>query len=76
MSKLEKLIEKVLNGKNISYDEAENLLLNLGFSLKISSSHHIFRKTQYPRVISIKKRAQLLRYQTDDLKEVLKDHGY
>ena len=57
MSKIEKLIEKVLHGKNISYEEAENLLLNLGFSLKIKSSYHIFRKTQYHRVISIKKRA-------------------
>lgn len=75
MSKLEKLIEKVLNGKNITYDDAEHLLMYLGFTLKIKASHHIFRKPQYHRVISLKKRPQLLKYQIDDLKEVLEDHG-
>lgn len=76
MGKFEKLIEKILNGKNVSYQEAENLLLNLGFQLKIRGSHHNFRKSGYQRTISIKKRPQLFDYQIDDLKEVLKDHGY
>lgn len=58
MSKIEKLILKIVNGKNVSYDEVENVLLNLGFQLKIRGSHHIFRKPQYPRTISIKKRSQ------------------
>jgi hypothetical protein len=76
MSKLEKLIDKVLNGKNISYDDAQNLLEHLGFTLKIKASHHIFRKPQYPRVISLKKRTLLIRYQVDELQEVLEDHGF
>jgi len=76
MSKFEKLIKKILNGKNISYEEAEKLLLSFGFELKIRGSHHSFRKPQYPRTLSIKRRSQLLPYQIDDLKEVLKDHGY
>lgn len=76
MSKFEKLIQKILHGKNISYQEAENVLLNLGFQLKIRSSHHNFRKPGYHRTIAIKRRPQLLAYQIDDLKEVLKDHEY
>lgn len=76
MSKIEKLIQKVLNGKNVSYNEAENLLLNLGFQLKVRGSHHNFRKAGYHRVIVIKRRKLLYDYQVDDLKEVLKDHGY
>lgn len=76
MSKFEKLIQKILNGKNVSYQEAENLLFHLGFQLKIRGSHHNFRKPHYPRTLSIKRRSQLLDYQIDDLKEVLKDHGY
>lgn len=76
MSKIEKLIEKIFNGKNISYDDAERILLYLGFQLKIRGSHHNFRKPQYHRTVAIKKRAQLLSYQIDDLKEVLKDHGF
>lgn len=58
------------------YDEAENILLHLGFQLKIRGSHHNFRKAQYHRTVSIKRRPQLLSYQVYDLKEVLKDHGY
>ena len=76
MSKLDKLIKKILNGKNVSYDDAENILITLGFQLKISGSHHIFRKPQYQKTVSIKIRPQLMPYQVNDLKEVLKDHGY
>lgn len=76
MSKNEKLIKKVQNGKNISYQEAENLLLGFGFQLKINGSHHNFRKHGYHRTIVIKKRKLLYDYQIDDLKGVLKDHGY
>lgn len=76
MSKFEKLILKILNGKNISYKEAENILLNLGFELKIKGSHHSFRKPGYVKTISIKKRTLLYDYQVDDLKEVLREHGY
>lgn len=76
MSKLEKLIEKILNGKNVSYDDAQNILEHLGFTLKIKASHHIFRKPQYHRIVSLKRRPQLLQYQVDDLKKVLEDYGY
>jgi predicted RNA binding protein YcfA (HicA-like mRNA interferase family) len=76
MSKIDKLIQKILNGKNVSYQEAENLLLNLGFQLKIRGSHYNFRKPGYAKTIVIKRRKLLYDYQIDDLKEVLKDHGY
>jgi predicted RNA binding protein YcfA (HicA-like mRNA interferase family) len=76
MSKLQKLVQKVLDGRGISYDEAEGLLLKMGFQLEIRGSHHIFRKKGYLRNISIKRRAQLLPYQVADLREVLRDHGY
>lgn len=76
MSKLEKLIQKVLEGRDVSYDEAENILLKLGFKLETRGSHHIFRKKEYPRNVSIKYRSHLLPYQIRDLKEVLRDHDY
>lgn len=76
MSKLEKLIQKILNGQSISYDEAEKLLIRLGFDLNIRGSHHIFRKKGYEKNVSLKRRSELLPYQIGDLQEVLKDHGY
>lgn len=76
MSKLDKLIKKIQNGRNITYAEAEKMLLELDFKLNIKSSHHVFRKEGYHKIISLKKRSQLIAYQIDDLQEVLKDHGY
>lgn len=76
MSKLQKLIEKILDDRDISYHDAETILLKLGFDLDIRGSHHIFRKNGYPRNISMKRRSHLLPYQIRELKEVLRDHGY
>lgn len=76
MSKFDKLIHKIKNGKNVSYNEAENILLNLGFELNVRGSHHVFRKPGHTKTISIKRRSILLDYQIDDLKEVLRDHGH
>ncbi|CDK30814.1 type II toxin-antitoxin system HicA family toxin [Candidatus Babela massiliensis] len=76
MSILEKLISKVFSDSPISYNEAEKLLITLGFSLRIKGSHHIFIKPHYLRAVSIKKRKELLAYQIKDLRQVLLDHGY
>lgn len=76
MSKFEKLVKQILDGKSISYKEAESLLKRLDFDLRIKGSHHIFGKPDYERNVSLKKRSQLLPYQMRLLQEVLKDHGY
>ena len=76
MGTLDKLIKKVFNGSQVSYKEAERILLNLGFDLEICGSHHVFRKQGYNKTLSIKRRTQLLSYQVKDLKEVLIHHGY
>lgn len=76
MSKYEKLINAILDGKKISYKDAELVLLKLHFELSVSGSHHIFRKDGYPRSISLKRRPELLNYQIKLIQEVLKDHGY
>lgn len=44
MSKLQKILNKILSGlsdKNIGFDDLRNLLLNLGFEKRIKGSHHI-----------------------------------
>lgn len=76
MSKLQKLIEKILEGRTVSYDEAEKLLIQLGFKIRTKGSHHVFFKDNYLKNVSIKRRSQLLTYQIRELKEVLRDHGY
>ena len=76
MSIIEKLINKIFSDLSITYRDAENLLLNLGFELKIKGSHHIFRKKGYINNIALKKRKELFSYQINQLKQVLLDHGY
>lgn len=76
MSKDDKIIKKILAGGQVSYQEAERLLLKLDFQIKISASHHVFRKKGYPYNISIKLRPQLLKYQIKILQKILMDHGY
>lgn len=75
MTKRLKLIEKILAGKNFSYENAEKILINLGFALEIRGSHHIFRKDGYLKNISLKRRSQLLSYQVEMLKEILNENS-
>lgn len=75
MSSFDKLIQKIFAGSNVSYADAEKVLLALGFDLKTNSSHHVFRKNDYEH-ICLKKRSELQPYQIKDLQEVLLDHDY
>ncbi|KKP26589.1 MAG: hypothetical protein UR14_C0001G0093 [candidate division TM6 bacterium GW2011_GWE2_31_21] len=74
VSKAEKLIQKIFARQQISYKDAEKILFELGYELKVSGSHHVFRKAGYKHV-TLKRRPQLLPYQITDLQEVLRDHG-
>ncbi len=76
MSTVDKLIKKIFSSKQISYKEAEKILLYLGFELYVSGSHHVFRKKDYAYNVSIKRRTKLLPYQIKMLREVLTNYGY
>ena len=71
MSKFEKLKQKIKNGQNISYEEAETCLLKLGFIVRVKGSHHVFSKDGYHKNISIKKCPRLLSYQMNLIAEVI-----
>jgi predicted RNA binding protein YcfA (HicA-like mRNA interferase family) len=56
MPKYEKLIEKILSGRqdnNINFQDAVNLLKAFGFSERIRSSHHIFYRQDVEEIINI-----------------------
>ena len=74
MSQLEKLIHKIFSQQKVSYNDAERILFELGYALKISDSHHVFRKAGHKH-LTLKRRPKLLAYQITDLQEVLKNHG-
>jgi predicted RNase H-like HicB family nuclease len=59
MSKIEKLILKILRGKsdaNISFDDLRNLLLHFGFQERVRGSHHIFVKELVEELINLQSR--------------------
>lgn len=62
MSSYDKLIAKILAGRNISYKDAEKILISLDFELSVTGSHHIFRKKRYHLIYKAKiLKKQLLR---------------
>jgi len=58
MGKYEKLIKQIVGGMadaNISFNELCNLLTHLNFEMRISGSHHLFRKVGVEEKINLQK---------------------
>ncbi|MBI4651833.1 type II toxin-antitoxin system HicA family toxin [Candidatus Desantisbacteria bacterium] len=58
MSKYERLMQQIVSGRadaNISFNDLCNLLLRFGFEMRISGSHHIFRKAGIEEKINLQK---------------------
>lgn len=73
MTKLDKLRQKIKNGQDISFEEAQGWLIKMGFQMRApGSSHFVFWKEGYNKTISLKKRSQLYPYQIQLLQEVIK----
>lgn len=75
MTKLEKLIKKILEGKTVSFNEADLALQNAGFdpeSPKSGSSHITYRKSGKNPVTLVRNRKELKPYQLKMIQEALK----
>ena len=58
MSQFEKMLMKILLGRsdnNIKFQDLYNLLVNLGFEVRIKGSHHIFRKEGIETKLNLQK---------------------
>lgn len=56
MSQIQKLLVAVLSGvqdRNISFSELTNLLITLGFSVRIRGDHHIFTRKDVVEIINL-----------------------
>ncbi|MBK7805426.1 MAG: type II toxin-antitoxin system HicA family toxin [Saprospiraceae bacterium] len=75
MSKVDKILFKIINGlsdKNIEFNEFVNLLLKLGFELRIKGSHHIFTKEEIDEIINIQsKNGKAKPYQVKQVRELV-----
>jgi len=75
LSKVDKILFKIINGlsdKNIEFNEFVNLLLKLGFELRIKGSHHIFTKEEIDEIINIQsKDGKAKPYQVKQVRELV-----
>jgi predicted RNA binding protein YcfA (HicA-like mRNA interferase family) len=75
MGKQEKLIQKILSGRqdqSIGFHELVSLLLSLGFSGRTNGSHHIFYKENITEIINIQPDGSKAKpYQVRQIREII-----
>ncbi len=75
MSKLEKILDKVLRGTsdaNIDFDDLRYLLNTLGFQERIRGSHHIFTKNDVLEIINLQpKGSKSKSYQVKQIRDLI-----
>ncbi|MEI8128612.1 MAG: toxin HicA [bacterium] len=74
MAKRDKLLQKILDGKRISYVDAEKILISLGYLPKMpsgGSSHVTFRKNNCEQITLVKTQNPLKDYLMKQIREVL-----
>lgn len=75
MGKYERLIKQIVSGRadaNISFNDICNLLTHFGFEMRISGSHHIFRKTGVEEKINLQKDGNKAKpYQVKQVRQML-----
>jgi predicted RNA binding protein YcfA (HicA-like mRNA interferase family) len=79
MTKLEKLLLKILRGKsdaNIGFDELRNILLNYGFQERVRGSHHLFIKEGVEELINLQKEGKAAKpYQVKQVRRIILRYG-
>lgn len=73
MSKLQKILNKILSGlsdKNIGFDDLRNLLLN--FEERIKGSHHILTHEKIEEILNIQSKSGKVKpYQVKQIRNIL-----
>ena len=74
MSKQEKLIKKIIEEKDITFDEARKVLISLGYAENIpsgGSSHVTFRKSGKEKITLVATQKPLKKYLVRLIKEAI-----
>ena len=79
MSKIKKIIEKILRGtadKNISFNDLCQILHHFGFEERIKGSHHIFFKEGIDEILNLQpKESKVKLYQAKQVRNVIIKYG-
>lgn len=76
MSKRDKLIEKIIKEKEITYNEAEKILISLGYmpvAPQSGSSHITFRKSGSEKITLVRAQNPVKKYLIRQIKEILQN---
>jgi len=75
MSKLEKVLDKVLRGTsdaNIDFDDLRYLLNAIGFQERIRGSHHIFTKDDVLEIVNLQPKGSKSKpYQVKQIRDLI-----
>ena len=74
MGQFDKLIQKILDEKDITYEEAKKVLLHLGYTENApagGSSHYTFRKNAHEKITLVKTQKPLKKYLIKKIKEAI-----
>jgi hypothetical protein len=75
MGKAEKLLAQVMGGKadaNIGFEDLSRLLLRMGFEMRVSGSHHMFRMTGVDEKINLQRDGSKAKpYQVKQVRNVI-----
>ena len=73
------VIQKIVSGRsdaNIKFSEVKNLLIHLGFEMRIRGSHYIFRKEGIKERVNIQKDGNKAKpYQIRQIRAILIDYN-
>jgi len=76
MTKKDKLIQKILENKTISTDQAITLLLYFGYEERSGKGSHVTYTKAENSMTLVRERKELLLYQLKHLKTILESEGY
>ena len=75
MSRTNKLILKILSGRsdnNFKFSDVCNLLIHLGFELRVKGSHHVFRASGVRKMLNLQKDGDMAKeYQIKQVRDLL-----
>ena len=73
-----KILQRILSGQsdaNIPFSDVAHLLTHLGFTMRVSGSHHIFTKPGISERINVQREGSKAKpYQIKQVRRVLLDH--
>jgi len=79
MTKLRKLLLKILRGKsdaNIDFEELRTILLDYGFEERIRGSHHLFIKQGVEELINLQRDGKTAKpYQVKQVRRIILRYG-